>query len=68
MSDGTSSTELREKAMKCRRLADGVNDPYSVTALRSMAQDYEQRAAALEGRAVAGAHCGSISFSAFDPS
>jgi hypothetical protein len=41
---------LIEQAKRCRRLAEGINDPATVETLRGMADDYEQRAARAEGK------------------
>ncbi|MEA3014828.1 MAG: hypothetical protein QOD42_3373 [Sphingomonadales bacterium] len=35
---------LSEQAKRCRRLADGINDPKTVETLRRLADDYEKRA------------------------
>jgi len=42
------SAALREKAAKCRRLANGMSDDQTIAALRRLADAYEQRAAELE--------------------
>lgn len=45
---------LRGQADKCRRLAKGASDAYTIAALRNMADDYERKAAALEKQAESG--------------
>jgi hypothetical protein len=42
---------LREKAAKCRRLANGMSDDQAIAALRRLADAYEHRAAELEASA-----------------
>jgi hypothetical protein len=46
------SAALREKAAKCRRLANGMSDDQTIAALRRLADAYEQRAAELEAAPV----------------
>ena len=48
MHDPSDPAVLREKAAKCRRLAGGLVDDQSITALRNLAEAYEQEAVALE--------------------
>ena len=50
LSDVTSRKQadrLKAEARRCRRLAQGVNDPRTITTLKLMADDYEGRAQAL---------------------
>jgi hypothetical protein len=42
------SAALREKAAKCRRLAQGMSDDQTIAALCRLADAYEHRAAELE--------------------
>jgi hypothetical protein len=46
----SEAADLIEQAKRCRRLADGVNDPKTVETLRQMAEDYEKRAAEAEAK------------------
>ncbi|NNM77580.1 hypothetical protein HJG53_11735 [Sphingomonas sp. ID1715] len=45
MSDAAA---LREKAEKCRRLADAIRDPIAVEGLSKLAEEMDRQAAALE--------------------
>jgi len=54
MGDAADPAYLRAKAAKCRTLANGINDSFTVAALRKMAEDYELKAAALENPLVDG--------------
>ncbi len=51
MQDAVKAAELREQAKKCRRLADSINDPDAMAALRKLATEYESEAERLEGGA-----------------
>ena len=42
--------DLKEEAKRCRRLAEGINDPGTLETLRKLADDYEKRAAEAEGK------------------
>ena len=44
----SESEELRSTAAKCRRLAGGIGDRKTATALEEMAEDYEHRADRME--------------------
>jgi hypothetical protein len=46
----SDAADLLEQARRCRRLADGINDPKTLETLRKMAEDYEQRAAEAEAK------------------
>lgn len=46
----SEAVDLREEAKRCRRLAEGINDPKTLETLRRMAEDYEQRAAEAEDK------------------
>lgn len=54
MRDETDPAYLRELAAKCRRLANGISDSFTVTALKTMAHDYEARASTLETKQLDG--------------
>lgn len=45
----SEAADFLEQAKRCRRLADGINDPTAIETLRKMAEDYEKRAAEAEG-------------------
>jgi hypothetical protein len=49
MQESHDSAFLREQAAKCRRLAAAVTDIEAAAALRTLADDYEQRADRLDG-------------------
>ena len=55
MQEGTDAAHLREQAKKCRRLADSINDPDAIAALRKLAADYEANAVKLSGSSLDGA-------------
>ena len=42
---------LRHQAEHCRQLALGVNDDQTITALLAMAQEYDERANKVDGKA-----------------
>lgn len=42
--------KLREKVLRCQRLAEDVTDPRTVAALTRLAHEYEEELARLEGR------------------
>lgn len=44
------AADLRSQAKRARRLARGANDPTTIGALESMAEEYDAKAAALESR------------------
>jgi hypothetical protein len=46
----SEAADLREEAKRCRRLAEGINDPKTLETLRKMADDYEKRATEAEAR------------------
>jgi hypothetical protein len=46
------AAHLREQALRCRRLAGGVGDEAMARALGQMAAEYEERAQALEQKAM----------------
>ena len=46
---GSSDCEkLRERALRCRRLADGVGDPQFAVQLKAISDEYEDRAVKIE--------------------
>jgi hypothetical protein len=44
----SEAANLLEEAKRCRRLAEGINDPKTLETLRKLADDYEKRAAEAE--------------------
>lgn len=48
----SEATDLIEQAKRCRRLADGINDPKTLETLRKLADEYEKRAAEAEDKSV----------------
>lgn len=54
MQEGNDSASLREKAKKCRRLADQITDQQTIDTLRNMADEYEAKAAAIDAQTSAG--------------
>lgn len=54
MQEGTDAAHLREQATKCRRLADCIDDPDAIAALRKLAAEYEANAMKLSGSSLDG--------------
>ena len=46
----SEAADLMEQARRCRRLADGINDPRTIETLRKLADEYEQQAAEAESK------------------
>jgi hypothetical protein len=46
----TDQVALRAQALRCRRLADSIDDPRTLETLATMAADYEARARMIEAR------------------
>lgn len=44
----SESSELRDRAVKCRRLASAGVDALTITRLRALADDYDARALKIE--------------------
>jgi hypothetical protein len=49
MQEDADAAYLREQAALCRRLADGITDQKTIATLRTLAEDYEAKANAIEG-------------------
>jgi PAS domain-containing protein len=50
VTDERQSAALKTQAQRCRRLAESVSDPRTVTALLGMAEEYEEKARSLQPR------------------
>jgi PAS domain S-box-containing protein len=53
MTDEVRAEDLRAQARRCRRLANGVDDGRAAETLNRMAEEYEAKAAALDGERLA---------------
>lgn len=50
MQAAAEAAHLREQAARCRRLADGILNKEDAATLRKMAEDFDMKAAEIEGR------------------